>query len=316
MLKHLFSGFFLLAALAGPACAQEVSVLAGQMKVNVKDDQSFAAALNYLHPVGDYLAFSASYLNEGHPQGHHRDGLAAEGWLRLPLAASGVTLSLGGGKYYYFDTARDDGIHYDNDHGWANMASASLQWQIDPHWYVQGQVSRLYPDGRDGTTLLMAGAGYRFDGSGRTPVQLGAARNDTLTASYVRTIVNSFDSERANGYALEYRRALGRYVDASVTALSEGSNRRLDRRGVAAQLWLMRDLTPAVELGMGAGPYAFRDLPDRRDGQYSHWAGIASIVGRYHLDRSRWTAQLSWNRVISNYERDADVFMLGVGAGF
>lgn len=315
MLKRLSSCLLLFALFCGTVHAQDVSLLAGQMKVNEKDDRSFAAALNYLHPVGDYLAFSAGYLNEGHPQGHHRDGLAAQGWLRLPVASTGVTLSLGGGKYYYFDTARDDGIHYDNDHGWANMASAAVDWQVDPHWYLQAQVTRLYPDGRDGTTLLMTGAGYHFDGSGRTLVQLSAARDDTLTLSVVRTIVNSFDSERADGYALEYRRALGRYVDASVTALVEGSNRRLDRRGVAAQLWLMRDLAPAVELGMGAGPYAFRDLPDRRDGQYSHWAGIASIVGRYHLG-SRWTAQLSWNRVISNYERDADVFMLGLGIGF
>lgn len=307
--------FLLLTAGAGLCRAQDVSILAGQMKVNEKDDQSFAAALNYLHPVGAYAAFGASYLNEGHPQGHHRDGLAAQGWLRLPVAATGLELGVGAGKYYYFDTARDDGIHYDNDHGWANMASVAVSWHIDPRWYLQAQATRLYPKSRDGTTLLLVGAGYHFDGSGRTPAQLSPARDDTLTLSAVRTIVNSFDSERSNGYALEYRRTLGRYVDATVTALQEGSNRRTERKGVAAELWLMRDLTPAVELGMGAGPYSISDKPDRRDGRYSHWAGLASIVGRYHVN-GRWTAQLMWNRVITDYQRDADVFMLGVGAGF
>ena len=46
-----------------------------------------------------------------------------------------------------------------------------------------------------------------------------------------------------------------------------------------------------------------------------HLAGLVSVAGRYHFDQ-RWVGQLSWNRVVTDYHRDADVLLLGLGATF
>ena len=45
---------------------------------------------------------SFSYINEGHPTGHYRDGVMVQGWARL-LAGSKVHFSLGVGPYFYND---------------------------------------------------------------------------------------------------------------------------------------------------------------------------------------------------------------------
>ncbi|HEV7815751.1 MAG TPA: hypothetical protein VGP06_11715, partial [Janthinobacterium sp.] len=283
------------ALLSANCRAQDLSLLAGQMKVNEKDDKSFAVALNYLNPVGNYAALGLSYLNEGHPQGHHRDGIAAQAWLRTPPSAAGFSFGAGLGKYYYFDTAQDNLSGYQNDHGWANIASLSASWFWSERGYAQVQLTRLYPNGKDGTTLMLVGAGYRFTGVPGNKLHLDSpSSDDTLTLSGGQGIVNSFNSERSRALSVEYRRAIEPYVDWSVTALKEGDTARTERQGVATQLWLIRSLTTKVELGMGAGPYAATDLPDESDGRRSHLAGLVSVAARYHFNK-RLVAQLSWN---------------------
>ena len=113
---------------------------------------------------------------------------------------------------------------------------------------------------------------------------------------------------------IEYRRVARPYVDWSVSWLSEGSTARTERRGVATQLWLIRSLSSSVELGMGAGPYLAFDLPHVPQLQ-RHLGGLVSIVARHHFDQS-WVGQLSWNRVVTDYHRDADVLLLGLGRRF
>ena len=304
----------LLGASAG-ACAQEVSLLGGQLKVNAKDEHSFAAALNYFHPAGQYTALSLTYLNEGHPADHHRDGVGAQAWLRSKTVEQGLSFGVGAGQYYYFDTARTTSGDYNNDHGWANMVSVSATWHTPSRWYGQVQASRVFPRGKDATTSLMLGAGYRFDGVRGDKLHLESrSTDDTLTLSAGQTIVNSFESERSRGSSLEYRRAIAPYIDWTVSALKEGTSARTHRSGVATQLWLIRSLDPSVELGMGVGPYAALDLHDV-DVRQSHLAGLVSIALRYHLNK-RVVSQLTWNRVVTDYHRDSDMLQLGLGATF
>lgn len=44
-------------------------------------------------------------------------------------------------------------------------------------------------------------------------------------------------------------------------------------------------------------------------------APLASIGMRYRID-DHWRGQLTWSRVITNYARDSDVFLLGAGYAF
>ena len=307
----------LAASLPLSAQAQDISGMAGALKVNATNERTFVAAISYTQPVNNYSAVSLSYINEGHPQDHHRDGMAGQVWLRTKNVEQGLMLGAGVGRYFFFDTARtDDGLHnFANDHGWGSIASLQARWQFDNRWYAQAQLNRIKPDGKDNTTHLLIGAGYRYDGVPGAKLHLqNGAYDDTLTLSTGHTIVNSFRSETARPFTLEYRRAAGKYVDWSATLIDEGGTALAHRRGLAAQLWLIRSLNEKVEFGMGGGPYMAWDARDT-PGHDARLNGLLSAVARYHVNR-HWVAHVVWNRVVTDYHRDADVFLVGVGRKF
>lgn len=308
------SGLILAATCTGIR-AQELSLLAGQLTVNPDHEHSFAAALSYLHPAGEYTALSLTYLNEGHPRDHHRDGIGGQVWLRSKPNSLGLSFGVGVGEDYYFDTARTANGDYHNDHGWGNMFSVAATWHSHDRWYSKLEATKVFPHGKDATTSVMLGVGYLFDGVRGNKLHIDEkATEDTLTLSAGQTIVNSFDSQRSRGSSLEFRRAMAPYIDWTVTGLKEGTSALTHRSGVATQAWLIRSLTHNVEMGMGVGPYWAIDLHDVPVHQ-SHFAGLVSIALRYHFDK-RWVSQLIWHRVVTDYHRDADMLQLGLGSTF
>jgi hypothetical protein len=113
--------------------------------------------------------------------------------------------------------------------------------------------------------------------------------------------------------ALEYRRAVGRYMDWTVTAINEGNAPQSKRNGVATQLWLIRSLN---QKWSWAWARAGTSTPSAgRPQARSHKAGLVSVAGRYHLSK-RVVGVLNWNRVVTDYHRDADLLLLGLGYSF
>ena len=310
----------LAALLTGAAAqAQDLSLQGGALRVSGKNQNTFAVGVNYAQPVGDYLALSLGYLNEGHPRNHHRDGVSGQVWLRSRINEQGWSWGVGAGQYYFFDTSRPrgGGEAYINDHGWAPIYSVQASWHDDSRWYAQVQLNRVVPSGaKDPTTSLLVGGGYRFDSVRGDKLHLdgGASTDDTLTVLAGQSIVNSLASERSRAGSVEYRRAVGRYVDWTVSALSEGTSAGTHRTGVATQLWLIRSLNREVELGMGIGPYLAFDVHDV-PGTRSHKAGLVSAAGRYHFSK-RLVGTLSLNRVVTDYHRDADLLLVGLGYSY
>lgn len=117
---------------------------------------------------------------------------------------------------------------------------------------------------------------------------------------------------------LEYRQRLMRYLDGSAGIIYEGSNSLSKRIGLAAQLWLTSDfLNERLSLGIGAGPYTAVDRRRTEEGE-AHKVVVSPVVTITTAYRStpRWGARFSWNRVITNYERDADIWLLGASHHF
>lgn len=318
-MQRILLGAVALAA-AASAPAQELTGYAGTLRVKEADEQTFSAGASYTHPVNEHLALSVLYLNEGHPTDHHRDGVAGQVWVRTGPNQPGWSFGAGAGQYFYFDTSQlhsDSTTKYTNDHGWAPIYSLQATYHYaNSRWYNQVQINRISPSGKDATTSVLLGVGYQFNGVKGDKLHLegGPTTDEALTLMAGQGINNSLSSETSAIAALEYRRAVGRYVDWTVTAITEGNTPQSKRNGVATQLWLIRSLNQKVELGMGAGPYFNAKVPDA-DGQRSHKAGLVSIGGRYHLAK-RVVAQASWNRVVTDYHRDADLFLIGLGYSF
>ena len=321
IMRYLYTTIGLLAA-SCIAQAQDASLLAGAMRADTDaGNRSFAVNVGYTQHLNNYLSLSADYLNEGHPKLHHRDGLGAQLWAHTPVPRKGWSFGAGFGSYYYFDTTTGNGSagDYRNDHGWGQLMSVNAIYHLHSRAYVEARLSHTHGITSHDSSMLMVGMGYELGSVPRAIRLENADRGDNLLMLLAgRAIVNSFKSETSTSTGLEYRRTFTPNVEGSVILMNEGKVDAAERKGVSAQVWLLRPFTERTVLEMGLGAYAMRDQLDRTDPdaeRTNHVAPIASIGMRYRISDT-WRAQLTWNRVITNYERDSDVFLLGAGVAF
>ncbi|MGA7777215.1 MAG: hypothetical protein WCA85_05830 [Paraburkholderia sp.] len=133
------------------------------------------------------------------------------------------------------------------------------------------------------------------------------------------TILNSLDSQTAAAEAIEYRRGLTNYLDATLGYLHEGNGLSAQRDGATAQLWLTRAFfDDRLALGIGVGAYAaihHDESGDNEGGGDGILAGLVSISASYRLAQ-HWLARVTWNRVMTRDSRDTDVILGGVGYRF
>jgi hypothetical protein len=311
----------LLAFVSTLAQAQDASLLAGAMRVDKTSDNSFAVALGYTQRVNRYVGLSADYLNEGHPPLHHRDGLGAQLWLHSAVPERGWSVGAGVGPYYYFDTTTGNGslADYRNLHGWGSLSSVNAVYHLHSRAYVEARLSHVHGIADHDSTMLLVGMGAELGPVSRADRRENAEPGENMIMPLVvRSIVNSFKSEKATSYGLEYRRTINPNWEWSVIGMSEGKVAYAERKGVSSQLWLLRPFTERTVLELGFGGYAMRDQIDRYDPNEkpeTHYAPIGSIGMRWRLTDT-WRTQLTWNRVITHYHRDSDVFLLGVGMAF
>jgi hypothetical protein len=313
-----------LAGLSPCAKAQEFSLLAGPLFSASSNTYSWSAT--YREGLGRYAAWSFSWINEGHLPDHHRDGQALQAWGRLPLWNNRLELSAGAGPYRYFDTiAANAGGDYSNTHGWGVAGSLRAAYYLDRRWIAQAQLNYVHAFGGPNTTALLLGVGYQLEAASEPgPRQRPVPRTSNVTSNELtvmlgRTILNSDNSESANAGSLEYRRGLWRYVDLSASYIHEGGHIQSRRDGLAAQLWLTRAFfDESLTLAAGLGPYVAitqtGNLPQERigDGRVS---ALFAVSASYRFS-SRWLARVTWNRVVTRYNRDTDLIEGGIGIRF
>ncbi len=320
---------FLLAPLilAGAVHAQELTVFAGGLQASETKERSHAWALEYQHALGENIAASFAWLNEGHLPGHHRDGQSVQIWGRANLLDRRLSLAAGLGPYRYFDTtASVAGGDHANIHGWGMVGSLAATYYSDSRWLYKLRFNRIVAGGSVDTNALMLGIGYQLEPVSErgpqvsAPSQLGKTTTDEITAFVGRTIVNSLSSERELGWAFEYRHGLGRHVDVTLGVLNEGDARLVRRSGITAQIWGVREVLASdrLVLGIGLGPYLaidrYRD-PALGEGGTSLFSWIFTASAAFRLSQ-HWNARVSWNRINTNYNRDTDVILLGAGYRF
>ncbi|OJB19639.1 hypothetical protein BGV53_06270 [Burkholderia ubonensis] len=80
--------------------------------------------------LNDYFSVYLSYLNEGHPVDHHRDGFAALGSFRWPVG-NRLALEFSAGPYFSMDTTHVDNA-VRNEKRWGVRASAAQLWYVAP----------------------------------------------------------------------------------------------------------------------------------------------------------------------------------------
>jgi hypothetical protein len=307
----------LLAAFPLAVCAQELSFSAGSMRSEEPRGHGVAWSLRYARDIAGPFFASAGYVNEGHVSGHHRDGTAAQLGVRGEVAG-GLVLSVAGGAYRFFDTeVAEKGPGYSNAHGWGAIYSLAAAWPArDDGWFYELRVDRVESPAKPDTTMIVAGFGYRPEQDqsfrGKEPPRLKGGR-DEVVGYLGQTVVNSFESQQSTARSIEWRHSFTPVVRGSLSWLNEGDARLIRRNGIVAQAWLEPTFYHGLfSVGVGYGAYLAVDAyqPGQR-----HSMGLLSMTASHRLARG-WDARLTWHRSVSNYDRDSDVFLLGVGFQF
>lgn len=315
---RLLAGAALLAG-ALAAQGQDFSVLGGGTQWEDPARRTYGWLLSYSHDLNEHLAASISYRNEGHVPSHHRDGQAAQIWARANPFSPDVTLAVGVGPYYYFDTTIAEGsMDHIDAHGWGAIYSfaATYRRRASP-WFYQLRVDHVEGQRSLDTTLVLLGVGRRLDEDGsfldRSSWEGRHGTRNEVVVSAGQTIVNSFESQDATAKGIEYRHAFGPVLRGSIGWINEGDARLIRRNGLVAQGWLEPSFhADQWSMGIGLGAYF---AVDEYHGDRQVVTGILSMTASYHVT-PRWLARLSWHRIMSNYDRDSDIILLGVGYRF
>lgn len=207
-----------------------------------------------------------------------------------------------------------------NTHGWTPNYSLAATYAPRGPWFFRLTANRINLANDLETNAVVVGIGYRF---GRErPATYSAPESNALITDYEVTVfvgqsvVNTAESEDAMAAAIEFRSDLTAHVEWSASWIHEGNPQIIRRNGFATQLWLVNEFPEQhLTLGLGVGPYLVfdrkRSPPAGRDKPRA-FAALVSPTATLRFSE-RWQIRLTWNRVISRYKRDADVFLLGLG---
>jgi hypothetical protein len=313
------------------AGAQQQLRIGSGISHNTDSKNTYGWELGYAQALGKNAFITLGWLNQGHQENNYSDGLTTQIWARANLFEARMSLALGIGPYFFFDTTRDEPHPYygpyENAHGLRPIYSAEITWFLNRSWLVYLRTNQINAEAKSNTTMLILGLGYQFDARSNSvaypvptvPSPAGETLNNELTLYLGRTSLNSFAPENSRGFALEYRRSLERYVDWTVGWLNEGDNQIIRRSGITSQFWLVRPLLDdRVALGIGAGAYIAvneqNQIPDS-DSSGERVSIIITLMASYRFD-SHWFTRVSFNRVVTRYDRDSDVLLLGGGYRF
>lgn len=307
-----------LAFCACAAQAQDLSVQVGGARIHEPVDNTYAWLISYSHDLGPSLFASLTYQNEGHVPGHHRDGHALQIGARTSVFSPRLTLAASVGPYHYFDTtAAETPQGFADVHGWGVMYSLSATWRPEgSRWFYRARVNHVDADHNIDTTTLLLGAGYALeqDGSFRSNTAIDWKRgDDELVVMAGQTIVNSLESQSAIAKSFEYRRSFTPALRGSIGWLNEGDARLIRRDGVVAQAWFEPSFyRDRFTLGVGYGAYF---AVDEYHSERHRVQGILGTTFSYHF-AGGLLARATWQRIVSDYDRDSDILLVGVGYRF
>ncbi|HXQ81351.1 MAG TPA: hypothetical protein VN775_08570 [Opitutaceae bacterium] len=311
--------------------AQELSLLGGTTTQAGVKNSTYSWQIDYRQDFYKYFASSIAYINEGHLPGHYRDGTAWEAWGNMPLFNDRIALSLGAGVYYFYDTQPMAGDGSADVHGTAPIFSLSVTGYLSDRWFYRFMVNRISPSSAIQTNTATVGVGYWF-GQNRRPEGKQPGKEDAAEAGYVtepqftvfggQSVVNTFLSQKALAGAAEYRQGLLPHLDGTASFIYEGDPKIVRRSGVAFQLWPVNTfLNDSTSVGIGVGPYIFVDRNHPVNSGRTVNVGLrnpAAVAPLVSLTIARqlsehWIARVIWDRVVSNYNRDSDIFLVGLG---
>lgn len=302
-----------------PLAAQELSLGVGPLRGQRLEGSTYAWQIAYAQRIARRTALSFAWYNEGHPRDHHRDGPALSLLRTWPWSNTGV-LAASLGVYRTFDTVQTRDA-YVNQHGLKGLVTLVAQRPLgDGLWRAHVEAAHTFGGQGFNSRSLMAGVALSLrtaDKDADFPPVDRTDEHQVLSVSMGKAILNSFSSEQHAAYAIEYRHTLRPWLDWSVTYADEGDLERVDRDGLALQLWLMRNhLGTRLQVGVGLGPALLRTQVPEQSGNHFKMAARGTLHLGWRFPHSPWQLRAQWIRTRTRDHKDSDLLLGGVGYAF
>jgi hypothetical protein len=312
----------LLPVLPNLSPAAEIALLAGATAADT-DATSYGWELDFRHDFASPFALSASWINEGHLPEDHRDGFALQAWGRLPSWKNRASVSFGAGAYQYFDTKPLANGGHANEHGLSAVYSLSASYRTGTPWVLRLSFHHIQPREQTHTNLVLFGVGYNLGkqargddtGPAHSPGALSRKTAHTEVTPFLGVAVrNNLEDHLGIAGGLEYRRGISDHFDITLSLLLENDRQDIARTGLAGQIWAKDAfLDRQLVLGIGVGVYAFQDwISENEPRGELDAAGLVTLGAAYRVSDA-WLCRVHWNRVMTDSDRDSDIFVLGVG---
>jgi hypothetical protein len=255
------------------------------------------------------------HYNEGHPDNNHRDGFSLQ-WLALRRLGGSLTGEFGIGPYLSMNTTEVDGRQIDDKH-LGLLLSAGLRMPLaflPDGTHLRLGLNHAYMPNAHRSTALLFGIGRQFGPARPDPETEPAADPWWIGGSVGNSITNMAGRSGATAGTLEARKVLGERLEhwaLSGKFVFEGDDKvKVDRRGVAAQLWYVQQVTPRFAMSAGLGPYLTHNRRDEVDPDSGNL--LISLQAEHALSRHT-RVFVNFNRVKTFRETDdRDLFQLGL----
>jgi hypothetical protein len=282
------------------AQGQELNTLFGGIMTD-KGKTSYAVQVEYKQlKLLEYKVFvfdgSFSYLNEGRPIGHRRDGVMVQGWTRM-LVGSRLHLSVGAGPYLYNDTVVGPSP---STNGLGFVTSFDATYDVSKKFSVGARINEaIVPKGPNATSLLSEVV-YRLPDK---EDELSAELKNQL--AFLTLGIPGNISDLGSVSQLRFARLITDHIEAVAV---EFFGRSFKEKGVAGEACLTNGFGD-FKTGVCTGPYY--------DHQKAGMVDIASLFGDYNFKNTPWSVMIIFDRT-SNLGggRGIDATCCGVGYKF
>lgn len=258
--------------------------------------------------ITDNTSIGAVYYNEGHPENNHRDGYGVVGWYKEHIA-DGVTAEVGAGPYFAMDTTNINGEQY-NEKQLGALAALAVLYRVYGNVSLKAQFTRTQVPGSFNTDTIMVGVNVTL-GNPQRPSDIDYSHSENHEVSVWGGSSHTTQSTATitEGYEVEDRVQVSDHIAYSISALDEGDTGIIRREGVVGQVWYVSPTTNNWRVDVGAGPYAARE---ESDGQtHNKLMGVVTFRLSKGITK-KVRVGLSFQRVVSNNNRDQDMFMVGI----
>jgi hypothetical protein len=264
------------------------------------------------------FSLGCTYINEGHPdlyEAGHRDGFALMGSYKFPIGNK-LRLEAGAGPYFNMNTTwRGNPEQEYNDKDLGLLATLALIYPLfDTGLNLRAQVNEVILPGSFNTTALLVGLGTEL--GGKINVRQFPKSQDRNSA--INVLAGPCQTTRAGkvynaGVKVELERKISDRFTWSISGISEGNSRISDRKGFSGQGWFVSPRVGRLEFSAGLGPYVAKEYNKTDEG--IKFLGLVSMRAKMDIVKGIYGI-IEFDRTVSLYHKDEDMFLLGLGRKF